>query len=192
MPLLFPNTLKMASFSFPGATYMAFSKSKNPTLMTHLSAGSPYWVQSMEPSSLPYMSSSIECCRAAEQQSVFASCQFWLEKESTQKHHVWTLGTLTSQVQGQFKWWSSQTDHGTHPEFHVASQLGHALHEGLPGESLGGDGLGLVVAVRPPGGQHRPPVWIRACQGRLQVDVVPEVSCEETEVHLKECIWANG
>merc|ERR1712110_1023852 len=40
---------------------------------TYLSAGNPYSVQLMEPSSLPYISSSIECWSAAEQASVFAS-----------------------------------------------------------------------------------------------------------------------
>ena len=47
---------------------------------TYLSAGSPYSVQLMEPSSLPYMSSSIECWSAAEQASVFASCGLEVNK----------------------------------------------------------------------------------------------------------------
>ena len=48
--------------------------------LTYLSAGSPYSVQLMEPSSLPYMSSSIECWSAAEQASVFASCGLEVNK----------------------------------------------------------------------------------------------------------------
>ena len=56
-----------------------------------------------------------------------------------------TLVVLTSFRHG------SLTYHSTHPEVHVPGHLG-VLEEGVAGQGLRGDGDGLLVTVRPPGG----------------------------------------